>query len=219
MLDRPIHDSLKSLPFLVDLFARLFDGAFFRMPSIILRPFLDFPNEANIIGRLLAGYTTLEVGLLHCVQVIRDDFDAVFKSMFRVRSEGHRIDIADALGRHQYADIGLETQFAMAIGTMRHCMKIRNQYAHCNWYDDYTGKLAFVNLEELARNASHVKDFTDLTVLHVDAPLLEKQEEFFVYADRILTWVNYEGRHRTGKIHSQPIPALKQIPQPPLHIL
>jgi hypothetical protein len=82
------------------------------MPSRpILNPFLKFPDEAAIIGRLSAGYTTLEVGLMSCVQVVRDDFDAILKAMFRVRSETARIDIADALGRHFYDNRGLGTEF------------------------------------------------------------------------------------------------------------
>src|SRR6516162_3349233 len=115
----------------------------------ILGPFLKFPDEAAIIGRLSAGYTTLEIGLMHCVQVVRDDFDAVLKAMFRGRGETARIDIADALGRHFYDDRGLATEFGMAVGAVRYCLKIRNQYAHCVWYDDNSGKLAFVNVEEI----------------------------------------------------------------------
>src|SRR6266851_9447017 len=83
------------------------------MSQPILAPFLTFHKEAVIIGRLLAGYTTLEVGLMHCVQVVRDDFDAVLKAMFRPWGETSRIDIADALGRHFYHDRGLGTEFEM----------------------------------------------------------------------------------------------------------
>ena len=58
------------------------------MSRSILSPFLTFHQEAAVIGRLSAGYTTLEVGLMHCVQVVRDDFDAVLKAMFRPRAPG-----------------------------------------------------------------------------------------------------------------------------------
>jgi hypothetical protein len=53
--------------------------------SSIMPAFADFPAEAEIIGRLLAEYTNLEVGLMNCVQVVRLDFDAVLKTMFRAR--------------------------------------------------------------------------------------------------------------------------------------
>jgi hypothetical protein len=38
--------------------------------------FTKYPKEAAIIGRLLAGYGELEISLMNCVQVARDDLDA-----------------------------------------------------------------------------------------------------------------------------------------------
>jgi hypothetical protein len=171
----------------------------------ILGPFLKFHQEAAIIARILAGYTTLEVGMMHCVQVVRDDFDAMLKAMFRVRGETNRIDIADAFGRHFYHDIGLGTEFEMGIGAVKHGLKIRNQYAHCVWYDDRSDKLAFVNLEEIARDNARLLDLTSLTVMHTDVPLLAEQEQYFVYADEILAWTNFEGRVRKGIAASNPL--------------
>ena len=161
----------------------------------ILGPFLKFPDEAAIIGRLSAGYTTLEIGLMNCVQVVRDDFDAVLKAIFRVRGATARIDIADALGRHFYDDRGLATEFGMAVGAVRHCLK----YAHCVWYDDHSGKLAFVNVEAIAKDNTKLKDLTSLTILHVDVPFLQAQEAYFVYADELLAWTNHEGPYETSK--------------------
>jgi hypothetical protein len=181
------------------------------MSRPILAPFLKFHEEAAIIGRLLAGYTNLEVGLMHCVQVVRDDFDAVLKAMFRPRGETSRIDIADALGRHFYHDRGLGTEFEMGVGAVRHCLKIRNQYAHCVWYDDQSGKLAFVNLEEVAGENTRLKDLKSLTTWHVDVSLLMAQEQYFVYADEILARTNHEGRLRDGKLQ---INTLQKPPAP-----
>ena len=181
------------------------------MTRPILAPFLTFRDEAAVIGRLLAGYTSLEVGLMHCVQVVRDDFDAVLKAMFRPRGETNHIDIADALGRHFYHDLDLGTEFEMGVGAVRHCLKIRNQYAHCVWYDDKSGKLAFVDLEEIVKTNARLPDLTSLTVFHADVPLLTEQERYFVFADEMLAWTNYEGRLRNGKIRSNPL----QKPQPP----
>jgi hypothetical protein len=189
------------------------------MSRLILPPFVTFQQEAAIIGRLLAGYTALEVGLMNCVQVVRDDFDAVLKAMFRPRGEATRIDIADALGRHFYHDRGLGTEFEMAISAIRHCRRIRNQYAHCVWYDDKSGKLAFVNLEEIAKGNTRLKDLASLTVLHVDVTLLNDQEQYSVYTDEILAWTNHEGRFRDGKISSNPLLKPRSPPKlPSLHI-
>ena len=155
---------------------------------------------------------------MNCVQVVRDDFDAVLKAIFRVRGETARIDIADALGRHFYDDRGLATEFGMAVGAVRHCLKIRNQYAHCVWYDDHSGKLAFVNVEEIAKDNTKLKDLTSLTILHVDVPFLQAQEAYFVYADELLAWTNYEGRLRDSKIKSNPLTKPNQIQQPALNL-
>jgi hypothetical protein len=188
------------------------------MAIAILAAFEKFPNEAAIIGRLQAGYTSLELSVLHCVQVVRDDFDTTIKVLFRTRGEKQRLDVADAMGRHFYGDHNLETEFSMAIGAMRHCMKIRNQYAHCIWWDDKTGALALANLEEVAMLNTYLTDLSDLTALHVDVPLLEQQEAYFGYALDLLRWVNYEGRTRAGTLPTQLFAKPKQIALPPLHI-
>ena len=87
--------------------------------------FRKFQNEARLIGNLLTGYTDLELSLLNCVQVVKNDFDAVLKAMFRVRAETSRIEIADGLGLNEYRTIGLEAEFSEAIDAMRHCVKMK----------------------------------------------------------------------------------------------
>lgn len=183
----------------------------------VLPAFITFPTEAFLIGRLLAGYAILEIDLMNCVTVIRDDLDATLKTMFRARGETQRIDIADALGRQHYADWNLETEFSMAISDMRYCLKIRNQYAHCVWHDDKSGRISFLNLEEVAKSHSKIKDLEGLTPRYLDVPTLQLQERFAGYVDDLLTWVNYEGRVRANILsnHTQIKP--KQMTQPPLH--
>jgi hypothetical protein len=187
------------------------------MPSI-MPAFADFPAEAEIIGRLLAGYTNLEVGLMNCVQVVRLDFDTVLKAMFRARGETVRIDIADAFGRHYYDDLQLGTQFSMAIGAMRRCLRIRNQYAHCAWWNDNSGKLAFANLEDVAKGNALLKDLRSLPTYHVDVTLVSDQENYFVYVDRLLAWVNYEGRVKAGTLRSNGLTAPSQLKEPILRL-
>ena len=92
---------------------------------------------------------------------------------------------------------------------MRFCLKVRNQYAHGVWWDDYSGKLAFANLEELAGRKRQVNDLEKLKAYHVDVALLGAQEACFVYADEYLAWINLEGRFRAGKIKVQPLPKPK----------
>jgi hypothetical protein len=111
----------------------------------IMAPFSKFAKEGDTIGRLLAGYSNIEIGLMHCVQVATRDFDAVLRRMFGVRGETKRINAAERLGLPEYRRLGLATEFKKSTRIVRYCLKIRNQYAHWVWWDDYSGKLAFAN--------------------------------------------------------------------------
>ena len=182
------------------------------------KAFTRFSDEGIIIGRLLAAYADLELSLFHCVNVTRDDFDTVYKSMFKERGETRRVNMADIFGRQNYHKLGLGTQFEMAISSIRYCLKIRNQYAHCIWYNDYSGSLAFSNLEEGTESDRIVKDFKELTIHHINIDTLVLQEQYFEYTDSLLAWVNYDGRRVAGKPSTPQQPAPKQLKQPPLYM-
>ncbi len=181
------------------------------------KAFNKYKDEGTIIGRLLAGYADIELGLFHCVNAARDDFDTVYKAMFKTRGETRRIDMANIFGKQKYHDLGLGKQFEMAISSTRYCLKIRNQYAHCLWYDDFSGDLAFTNLEEIAQNNSEIKDLKCLTIRHIDVPTLAQQESYFECTDSFLTWLNFEGRRLAGKPSTPQQEAPKQLKRPPLY--
>lgn len=170
------------------------------------------------VGMLLAAYGNLEVDLMHCVQVVRDDLDTTLKAMFRVRGESARIAVADALGRQAYINLKLESEFGEAIASLHHCRKIRNHYAHCVWYDDWGDKLGFVDLEELANENACVTDLKALTRRVVDMSLLNAQVEYFDYTSTLLTWINFEGRYRAGKLPEPLGERPTRANQPPLHL-
>jgi len=182
------------------------------------KAFTKFKAEALIIGRLLAAYADLELSLFCCINVIRDDFNTVYKAMFKARGETQRIDMADIFGRESYHEIELGTQFEMAISSIRYCLKIRNQYAHCLWYDDLSKNLAFANLEEITEKNAPIKDLKDLTIRYVDVPTLSLQESYFEYTDNSLSWLNDEGLRSVGKLSTPQRPAPKQLKQPPLYM-
>jgi hypothetical protein len=192
------------------------------MARSIMAPFSKFPKEGDTIGRLLAGYSNIEVSLFHAVHVATGDFDTALKKMFGVRSESKRIMAAEKLGLPEYRRLGLAADFQKALRVMRYCLKIRNQYAHWVWWDDYTGKLAFANVEDLTKYRRKVKDFGKLKAHHVDAMLLMAQEAYFVYADELLLWVNYEGRFRDHKLGSKlkknPVDKSKGVKRPKLRL-
>jgi hypothetical protein len=188
------------------------------MYESLIKAFHDFPDEANIVGRLLAGHGQLEVDLMNCVTVARRELDATLKTMFRARGETRRIKIAEALASEAYGVQALGADFELAVNAVRHCLQIRNQYAHCTWYNDYSGMLAFVNLEELAKQHATVTDLRSLTIHHVDVPLLGRQEAYFAYASASLVWVNFEGRYRDGRLTSQLLAKRGHMEQSPLYL-
>jgi hypothetical protein len=185
---------------------------------MILPTFAQFPNESAIIGRLLAGYSILEIDLLNCVQMATGDFDAALKALFRIRGEARRIEAGEKLAAPIYTSLGLAPDFGEAIAAMRHCRLIRNQYAHCQWWNDADGRFVFANLEDVAKQSWPVQSLRTLPPRYVKASLLNDQEAFFKYTDDILAWVNYEGRLRAGKLANQPLAKPQRLSQPPLHI-
>lgn len=179
--------------------------------------FDSFPNEAALIGRLVAGYGSLETDLMLCVLVAKRDFDPVIKTMFRPRGETQRLDIADALGRPSFKKFGRETEFGMAIGAIRHCLKIRNQNAHSYFGEAKSGKLAFDSMEDVAKSPDP-SDFSSITLLNIDEALLHEQLAYFEYAE---AWLHFllaevEVIRKTPKAKLFPRP--KPLVPVPLHI-
>lgn len=165
----------------------------------VLRAFADYPAEAALIGRMLAGYADLEIDLMHCAKAVRGDLDLALKTMFRGRGNSQRIDLAVAIGRRPYDELGLGAEFDSAIIAVRLCLRIRNLYAHCTWWNDNSGELAFANLEELAKLNVVVTDLQGLTVNHVNVAHLQSQFNYFEYADNLLLGVLQEGNRCAGR--------------------
>jgi hypothetical protein len=181
---------------------------------MIVPEFQRFSAEGAIIGRLLAGYGNLESALSSCVGMARDDIDMVIKAMFRPRGETQRIDVADALGRGAYRALALENQFSEAIADMRFCLKIRNQFAHCQWHDDRTGRLCFVDMQEIAEQNTVIVNLLGLTFHYITVPLLTEQETYFEYVGGCLLFLNFEGQRKVGKISTPPQPIPKKVQRP-----
>jgi hypothetical protein len=169
-------------------------------PKTIMPAFGRFQDEAAIIGRILAGYAELEIELCLCVAMAKDDFDLTFKTMFRTRGETNRVQMADIVGRPCFHKFNLGSHFESAISDVKHCLKIRNQYAHCQWYDDFGRQLGIVQLEDLADKNQPVLGLAGAEIKRLDLTLLEKQEAYFVYTRDLLQYLNFECQKQAGKI-------------------
>src|SRR5262249_26285357 len=136
----------------------------------------------------------LEVGLLNCVHMVLRDLDTPLKAMFKVRGESRRIKEAAKLGKAPYNALGLGNDFQRAIAAMRYVFFDPQSVLTLGMVERlFREKMAFANLEDVARRKSRVNDLRKLKPHHVDATLLSSQEAYFAYTDQCLAWVNYEG--------------------------
>ncbi len=184
-----------------------------------LNPFYKFTAEGAAVGRLLLGYSNLEIDLMNCVQMAcGGNLNAVLKRMYSTRGKSKRIGRAEALGHPHFAQHHLTPAFQHAIAVIRRCLQIRNQYAHWALWDDSSGKLAFANLESLAKLKRPVNDLRKLRTFHVNATLLAEQEAYYIYCDRYTSWLNFEIRFRAGALPHNILPKPKRVKRPRLKL-
>ncbi len=155
--------------------------------------------EASIIGRILAGYGELEFEFADCLKHFAHDMHSAFAALFRLRSESGRIQVADALIRGPIAALGLGTQYKDTYDAMLHCLKIRNQYAHCHWLE-HEGQLLFTMLED----AFDGPDTKSLTIRVASLPTLVAQEGYFDYTQRCFWFLSNETQRLKGRIREHP---------------
>jgi hypothetical protein len=184
-----------------------------------LQPFHRFTAEGAAVGRLLLGYSNLEIDLMNCVQIAcGGNLNAALKPMYLIRSESRRIGIAEALGQPHFTHHHLTPHFQHVIAVIKRCLQIRNQYAHWVLWDDNSGKLAFANLESLAKRKQPVKNLLRLRTFHVNAALLAEQEAYYIYFDRYISWLNFEIRFRAGALPRNILPKPKRVKRPRLKL-
>jgi hypothetical protein len=183
---------------------------------MLMPAFQRFPKEAAIIGRLLAGYGEVDFTLAMLAAKICGDEETILRAIFRMRTEGARLDLADTLiGPKLEPYPRLAGRYSYAIGCANWCRNLRNQYAHCHWSDDDSAGLFFTNLEKAADKASGFHR----RWLHVDVPLLEKQEEYFIHTRRCLWHLTSEWLAKIGEQQPYLWPMPKRVPEPRKHNL
>jgi hypothetical protein len=155
----------------------------------------DYPDERALIGEILIAYGELENSVVDLVDAVLDDNETALRALFRLRSEGQRLDVADAIVRKWITEQKLDGVYGQALGAVRRCKAIRNQYAHCTWFERH-GALAFINLEDAARAPEGP---VTLTARRVDLALLRKQREFFDSTEDLLVYVAESYRRNMGR--------------------
>lgn len=171
-----------------------------------INPTFDrFPEEANLVGRILSSFGELELTICHSAQMALNlENDAVLKTLYRIRATSSRIDTADGLMRSIYEKHGLIESYTQAMSMLRHCLIIRNQYAHCNWADHVRGGLFFADLQTSAKNQNF-----DHHYRHVDVPLLTAQLDYFKVTIERLRSLDHQLMVKEGR------PTFHAWPEPP----
>lgn len=141
---------------------------------------LQAPAEGMLIGRILAGYGELELVMCQCVIAVEGQIHTPIKQIFGMTGAAQRIKVVKKEITNDYTNAGLQIEFAEALDDMEWCRKLRNQYAHCQWYWTSNEGLCFVNLEELAKNSDLITELT--TNKHsINISLLQAQENYCNY--------------------------------------
>jgi hypothetical protein len=170
---------------------------------MLLPAFHRRKKDAGAVGRLIAGYGELELGLAKCVgmalalernpptdaqkrymhRIRYEDF--AIKLVFRLRrGEKRRIEDCGRRMRKPYTRVGLTKELDQTLNAMRACLRIRNLFAHCTWTQSKKRGLFFINLEEVARMPRRL----DLTHFrHASANTLEDLESYFLHTANLLS--------------------------------
>jgi hypothetical protein len=180
----------------------------------ILREFEAFPREKELIGSMLIAYGEIEFALFSLVDAILDTQDNAVEIFFRIQGEGARISVADAIIRPFLEKEGLGAKWSNAVGPVRLCKSIRNQYAHCHWML-VEEKLHFIDFDQSVKVGNSDKK---LFMKLVEHELLERQFANFGYALDWLYYLDAEYQLRSGKIRSHDHKEPKSIAAPPLYI-
>lgn len=183
----------------------------------LLTEFEDFPKAKEDVGTILAAYGEIEFALMGILAATLFDDDAAraLRVLFRIRGEAARIEVCDGLLRKPFETMGLAPKWDNAVGAMRHCKNIRNNYAHCHW-QVHDQQLWFLDLDIAAKSREEpiALDFWK----QIDEPLVRKQVRYLEYALDLLYWLHGEIRKKVGKKPIRVLSEPKSIPAPPPYI-
>jgi hypothetical protein len=185
--------------------------------STIMPCFNRFRKEGDLIGRLLAGYGELELQMCNCVAATTDDLEGAIKRLFGIQGERKRIKTAHSMMNAAYARAGLASKYNCVMANMHWCRTVRNQYAHCHWYDTKVEGLCFVDLERTAKLKGKIRSVTAHRY-PIDAVLLKQQETYFTYVSECYShlaeaYVTRGKGFKGGPLHPWP----SHRPRPPEH--
>jgi hypothetical protein len=190
-------------------------SSFMAKPSVLVQ--LDkHPKERDLIGKIILAYGEIEVIVMDLVTAaLNGDNKTALRTLFRLRSENNRLQVADAIARPWFTSQGLEGHYSEAMTAAHHCMGFRNHYAHCQWVSDEVGQLRFGNLEDAAKSTG---EKCQIILRPITRKRLQEQYDYFSYAEHMLLWVTDEYRLKTEQKRllagNQRVPKPKRVSPP-----
>jgi hypothetical protein len=170
--------------------------------SYRINPAFDrHPEEAAIIGRILAGFGEIEFLVVRCAGHAVAMEDQMWRAFYRLRMTSARLELADAFMKPAYSLIGLRIEYDITYDMVIRCLAIRNQYAHCNWADHSAfleAGLFFADIQDAAQSEEPIE--LSLAFRHIDVPLLEKQYRHFQTTMEWLMYLETEFANLKGRL-------------------
>lgn len=175
--------------------------------------FVQRPKEGALIGLMVVSFGELELMCGLCAGLALSGSEIALRAIYRSRSTRGRVDIADALMRPAFVQEELEAELTQTLTAVYHCLKIRNQYAHCHWGSSHGDGVFFTDLEQAAEK----RDGFDYHYKYVDLELLQEQLAYFDYGKDCFLYLEHEFRFRKKTLSFHSFPRPPEQPRPILH--
>ena len=155
----------------------------------MINPSLEkFPAESAIIGLLVTGYGELDITLCHLAGIALGERLVMMDALVSIENEGTRLDLISKLVRHLMVKLEYGNEFGEAIGAMRYCKGVRNQYAHAQW-SEQDGQLFFAKASEIKYSENGYSDLSKRKGITLS--LLQEQAAYFSYTRSNLVALEY----------------------------
>lgn len=167
---------------------------------------------------MVIGYGEIELLFGICAGLALEHRNVVLMAFHKVSTAGARIEIGDALAADAIRKLGLQNEYGEALGALRFCSQIRNQFAHCQFGLSEKDTIMFAKAEDSIGINGFSPNWRGLTLT-----LLKEQEAYFVYTRAAL--LHLENRIQIATAERDDLPRTRplfhkkpaSIPRPPKH--
>jgi hypothetical protein len=154
------------------------------MSNTVMPSFDQVPEFGSLVGRILSGYGELELEMAICLsQALGQHLDDGVRTVFLIRNAEDRVKAVKKELKGPASQAGVGEAYAETMAAMNWCRKVRNQFAHCQWYHTEAEGFCIVDLEVLAKKIGPLGPLADSRV-KVNQKLLEDQNLYMRYTTK-----------------------------------